>query len=82
MVERIRHLLARFPENEALVSDLIGKDPAFNALCQEYHALEGEIEGLRLATDPERMAYAEGLRQRWRSVEEDILTRIEGYRPD
>ena len=36
MVERIRSLLAQFPEDEVAARELIAKDASFDALCQEY----------------------------------------------
>jgi hypothetical protein len=36
MVERIRSLLAQFPEDEVAARELITKDAIFDALCQEY----------------------------------------------
>ena len=81
MVERIRKLINRFPENEASIRDLIRKDPAFDALCKEYQDTEAEIGRLSSSRTKETAAYVAGLKLRQRSVEEDILTRIEGYRP-
>ena len=37
MVERIRSLLAQFPEDEGNVRELVARDAKFDALCQEYH---------------------------------------------
>lgn len=81
MVERIRSLISRFPENEGLIRDLIRKDPGFDALCTEYQDTATEIGRLGSSGEKEQAAYIEALRLRQRSVEEDILTRIEGYRP-
>jgi hypothetical protein len=36
MVERIRSLLAQFPEDEVAARELIAKDASFDVLCQEY----------------------------------------------
>ena len=65
-VESIRHLLERFPEDETTVRDLIRRDPTFAALCEEYRQTEGELQQLR---------------QRHKQIEEELLTRIEGYAP-
>ena len=65
-VKTIRHLLDRFPENEKSVQDLIARDQTFAALCREYRQTEQEIERLR---------------QRYEQIEEELLTRIEGYTP-
>ena len=36
MVERIRTLLTRFPEDEEAVRQLVAQDVSFDALCNEY----------------------------------------------
>ena len=36
VVERIRLLLARFPEDEETVRRLVATDSSFDALCHEY----------------------------------------------
>ena len=65
-VEDIRHLLNRFPEDETTVRDLIQRDPAFAALCREYHQTEEEVQRLR---------------ERLEQLDEELVTRIEGYAP-
>ena len=46
MVERIRHLLDRFPEDEETIRGLIDRDTDFGALCQEYQQTEQELHRL------------------------------------
>jgi uncharacterized protein YdcH (DUF465 family) len=85
MVERIRSLLAQFPEDEVAARELIAKDPSFDALCQEYRkvgdlldSFEAEIKRvmqLRASTEVTRL---KDLRA---SLEEQLLSRIEGYEP-
>jgi hypothetical protein len=65
-VEDIRHLLDRFPEDETTVCDLIRRDPTFAMLCREYHQTEEEIQRLR---------------QRLEQIDEELVTRLEGYTP-
>jgi hypothetical protein len=65
-VDAIRHLLERFPEDEATVRDLVTRDPTFATLCREYRQTEEELERLR---------------QQREQIEEELLTRIEGYTP-
>jgi hypothetical protein len=36
VVERIRTLMARFPEDEETVRQLLARDVSFDALCNEY----------------------------------------------
>jgi hypothetical protein len=73
MVERIRPLLARFPENEEIVRRLVATDATFNALCHEYRKVI-DLLGNTPAED-------ERLTQLRASLEEELLTRIEGYQP-
>jgi uncharacterized protein YdcH (DUF465 family) len=85
MVERIRSLLAQFPENEAAVRELVAKDASFNALCQEYcevikllDRFETEVKRftqLRASTEVTRLTHLRA------SLEEELLSRIEGYEP-
>ena len=65
-LEDIRHLLDRFPEDEATVRGLIEQDPTFAALCREYHQTEEEVQRLR---------------ERLEQLDEELVTRIEGYAP-
>jgi uncharacterized protein YdcH (DUF465 family) len=78
MVERVRHLLDRFPEDEETIRDLIGRDAGFDALCQEYQQTEQELRDLE---QKEAAAEAAELRHRHEAIEEELLARIEGYRP-
>jgi len=73
VVERIRTLLARFPEDEETVRQLVVRDVSFDALCNEYckvikllDAFEAQVKHLRA-------------RRAW--LEEELLTRIEGHQP-
>jgi len=70
MVQRIRSLLAQFPEDEAAVHELIARDPSFDALCDEYSKvvdLLGQFE-----------AHVKLLKERRAWLEEQLLTRMEG----
>jgi uncharacterized protein YdcH (DUF465 family) len=78
MVERVRHLLDRFPEDEETIRDLIKRDAGFDALCQEYQQTEQE---LRQIEQEGAAAEAAELRHRHEAIEEELLARIEGYRP-
>jgi uncharacterized protein YdcH (DUF465 family) len=79
-IESIRHLLERFPENETAVRDLIERDPTFAALCREYRQTEEELQQLEREGDNAAEKTAE-LRQRHAQIEDELLARIEGYRP-
>jgi uncharacterized protein YdcH (DUF465 family) len=82
MVERIRSLLAQFPEDEAAARELIAKDASFDALCQEYRnvvdlldGFETEIKQLHASAEVTRLKHLRA------SLEERLLSRIEGYEP-
>ena len=83
MVERIRLLLARFSENEEAVRRLVATDPRFDALCHEYRKVIELLD--RFEAEVERLTALEAevqrLRQRQAWLEDELLTRIEGYRP-
>ena len=72
MVERIRTLLARFPENEEAVRQLAAQDVSFGALCNEY----GKVIKLLDAFE----AQVKQLRAR-RAWQEELLMRTEGHQP-
>ena len=90
MAERIRSLLARFSEDEATVRRLVATDTSFDALCHEYRKVielldcfEAEVERLRKVVEaidrPE--AEVKRLTRLRASLEEELLTRIEGHQP-
>jgi uncharacterized protein YdcH (DUF465 family) len=90
VVERIQSLLAKFPENEAAVRQLVATDANFDALCHEYRKVIGildsfEAEVKRLRKVIERLdsfeAEVKRLTQLRASLEEELLTRIEGHQP-
>ena len=73
VVERIRLLLARFSEDEATVRRLAATDASFDALCNEYCKVIELLDNFE--------TQAKRLRERRAWLEEELLTRIEGYRP-
>ena len=73
MVERIRTLLARFPEDDEAVRRLVARDVSFDALCSEY----GKVIKLLDAFE----AQVKQLRARRTWLEEELLTRTEGHQP-
>jgi hypothetical protein len=79
MVGRISNILARFPENEKAVRSLIQENREFEALCQEYMNTGQELGHLAKLKEP--AIQADALQKRRMAVEEEILTRIEGYKP-
>jgi hypothetical protein len=81
MVDRIRNIMARFPENEDVVRKLILQNRDFDALCQEYSQTSEEMEKLAAETGQVHAAETDELAGRRRTIEEEILTLIEGYSP-
>ena len=73
MVERIRSLLARFSEDEETVRRLVATDASFDALCDNYRKVIELLDGFEVQ--------AKRLRELRTSLEEELLTRIEGYQP-
>jgi hypothetical protein len=73
VVERIRSLLARFSEREETVRQLVRTDASFDALCHEYRKVTELLDGYEVQVNQ--------LRERRASLEEELLTRIEGYQP-
>ena len=79
VVECIRPLLARFSENEETVRRLVATDESFDALCHQYRHVIDLLEGYK--GDVSHEAEVKGLEQRRARLEEQLLTRIEGYQP-
>jgi hypothetical protein len=73
VVQRIRSLFARFPEDEGTARRLVATDARFDALCTEYHKVIELLDGFEVQVRQ--------LKQRRAWLEEELLTRIEGYRP-
>jgi hypothetical protein len=73
VVERIRSLLARYSEDEEVVRRLVATDASFDALCNEYCKVIELLDGFE--TQVKRLME----RRAW--LEEELLTRIEGYQP-
>ncbi len=81
MIKRIRDLIERFPEDEGTVSELICRDTTFDTLCQEYEQSARELGRLDVLGGSTAAAEANWLKQRRSEIEQEILTKIEGYRP-
>jgi uncharacterized protein YdcH (DUF465 family) len=85
MVERIRSLLAQFPEDEAAARELIAKDASFDALCQEYRNVVDLLDGFETEIKRLKQLHASAevtrLKHLRASLEERLLSRIEGYEP-
>jgi len=81
MTDRIRNLIERLPANEGAIGDLIRSDITFDALCQEYKQTADELDRMRVLGGARAGAEANWLQERRCSLEDEILARIEGYRP-
>lgn len=81
MVNRIRNILARFPENEIAVRCMIRENEAFDSLCQAYMDIDWELDTLARAKGSESIDRVHMLLDRRSALEEEILTAIEGYTP-
>ncbi len=81
MIKRIRDLVERFPENEGTVSELMCRDETFGFLCQEYELSAKELGRLDVMGGSVAAAEANWLKQRRSELEQEILAKIEGYRP-
>lgn len=81
MVERIRDLIERFPEDEGTASELMRRDATFDFLCQEYQQSARELGRLDVLGGSTAMAEANWLKRRRSELEQEILAKIEGYRP-
>jgi len=73
MVERIRSLLARSSEDEETVRQLVVAEASFDALCHGYRKVIELLDNYE--------ANVKRLRERRAFLEEELLTRIEGHRP-
>lgn len=73
MIERIRSLLAQFPEDEDAVRELVARDANFDALCQEYRKVTDMLGSFEVNIKL--------LKERRAWLEEKLLMRIEGQPP-
>jgi uncharacterized protein YdcH (DUF465 family) len=90
VVERIRSLLERFPEDEETVRRLVATDASFDALCHDYRKVselldrfETEVKRLREVIESLDRFETEvkRLTQLRITLEEELLMRIEGHQP-
>lgn len=79
IVECIRPLLARFSEDEEVVRRLVATDGTFDALCHQYRRVTDLLKVYKAEVDQE--AEVKWLEKRRAGLEEELLTRIEGYQP-
>jgi hypothetical protein len=82
MIKLISNILARFPEDEKAVRALIHDNHEFEALCREYARTGQELDELTRLNKGDAVGVADALQKRRTAVEEEILTKIEGYKPE
>ena len=82
MSDPLRNIVRRFPENEDVIRELMQTDLAFDALCQEYASINKKLEEVPQMKSQDVTVQRETLRKRRVAIEEELLTVIEGYRPD
>jgi hypothetical protein len=81
MIRRIGDLIERFPEDEGTVSELMRRDETFGSLCREYDLSARELARFDIVGGSIAGAETNWLKQRRSELEQEILARIEGYRP-
>ena len=74
MIEELRRVLERFPEDEETIRQLLQNNDNFKTLCKEYNSIDQELQG----ADAERTTELKHLQA---SLEEEMLRVIEGYQP-
>ncbi len=81
MFNLTQSVIERFPENGAVVHNLLQQNHDFENLCREYAQFGIDLEELVDDPSPEAVKQAIALRNRRLVIEEEILTAIEGYSP-
>ena len=82
MADPVSKVIKRFPESEQTIRLLQETNSKFGNLCQEYATINDKLNALRRMNDLVVTAYESTLRQQCVAIEEELLTVIEGYRPD
>jgi len=82
MVHHLQDLFNRFPEDPDAVQALRREDCGFEALCSEYDSIADALQVCSLKSGLAAETETEGLTMRHLAVEEAILTKIEGYKPE
>jgi uncharacterized protein YdcH (DUF465 family) len=72
MLEKIRHLIGRFPDREDNIRELWQTNAAFESLAHQHSEVSGCLHRLS-GGDPETSHNAEILRRRQAALEEEML---------
>jgi hypothetical protein len=81
MIDARQRLMERFPEKRDAIG-LLDTDPRFDALCEEYMSISRQLEELTQQESTNASARVGILQARCIGLEEELVTAIEGYRPD
>lgn len=81
MVQRLNDIFERFPEDVDAVRCMILEDNDFNVMCDVYRDIAEEICKLEVVGGNKAISTINGLKMRRIALEEDILSKIEGYNP-
>lgn len=80
MADPMHKIIEQFPEKIDVIRQLRQTNSKFENLCQEYGIVNDRLDTLTQAKSA-APAIASALRRRRIALEEEILTRIEGYSP-
>jgi uncharacterized protein YdcH (DUF465 family) len=81
MADPIRDFVERFPEGKDLIDQLRSTNSTFNLLCEEHLIVNDKLDALKQLKGADAKARARALQERRMSIEEELLTAIEGYQP-
>jgi uncharacterized protein YdcH (DUF465 family) len=81
MIDPISKLVEQVPENKDVIRLLQETNSQFGTLCKAYGTLNDKLDALDRIKGSNALARASALRQQLMTIEEELLTMIEGYRP-
>jgi len=81
MIDPISKLVEQVPENKDVIRLLQETNSQFDTLCKAYGTLNDKLDALDRSKGSNALARASALRQQLMTIEEELLTMIEGYRP-
>jgi uncharacterized protein YdcH (DUF465 family) len=81
MTDAIDRIVERFPENKEVIRLLQETNSQFAALCEEYVTVNNNLDALEQMKVSDLSGRISVLRRRRMTVEEELLTMIEGYSP-
>ncbi len=81
MTDAVSQIVDRFPQNRDVILLLQRTDSRFGSLCEEYVATNSRLNALVHMKSAEALASVNALRQHRTTIEEELVTAIEGYCP-